>query len=412
LNESKATLLLRNYYFDRDYSDAGAVQSQRQEWAQGFIFKATSGYSPGHVGAGLDVLGLSGVKLDSSPDRTGTELLPYDHDDGRAPGSYGRLGLTAKFRVARTELRLGELMPELPILRFNDGRLLPQTFQGVQLQSKDIDNLTLICGALNRARGRASTDLTGMAVNGGSQESDRFYFAGGDYRATHALTLQYYAGQLQDYYLQQFAGLNHVLALTDDSSLTTDLRYFRTRSDGANGSASGREQGYRVTGYSAGEEGEIDNDLWSAAFTYRLHGHSLTLGYQSVSDNSNFVQINQGSIDKGAGGSSLYLWTDKMLLSFTRAGERTRFAQYGYDFAALGVPGLKASLMYLKGEHIQTAGGAQQSEWERDFSLDYVIQAGTLKGLGVAWRNGKSHSEAARNGDQNRLILNYTLPIF
>ncbi len=101
-----------------------------------------------------------------------------------------------------------------------------------------------------------------------------------------------------------------------------------------------------------------------------------------------------------------------MLLSFTRAGERTSFAQYGYDFAALGLPGLRASVMYLKGEHIQTTVGAQQSEWERDFSLDYVIQGGTFEGLGVAWRNGKSHSEAARNSDQNRLIINYTLALF
>lgn len=411
IDDSHANLAMRNFYFSSDNRDGAAKPSRTEEWAQGFLLDFRSGYTDGPVGFGVDATAMMGITLDSGRGRhAGGTMIPSQGDG--AADQWSSAGVTGRVRVRKSELRLGQLAPRLPVLVASDGRLLPQTFQGVQLQSKDIDNLTLIGGALNRARGRASTDLTGMAVNGGSQESDRFYFAGGDYRATHALTLQYYAGQLQDYYLQQFAGLNHVLALTDDSSLTTDLRYFRTRSDGANGSASGREQGYRVTGYSAGEEGEIDNDLWSAAFTYRLHGHSLTLGYQSVSDNSNFVQINQGSIDKGAGGSSLYLWTDKMLLSFTRAGERTRFAQYGYDFAALGVPGLKASLMYLKGEHIQTAGGAHQSEWERDFSLDYVIQAGTFKGLGVAWRNGKSHSEAARNGDQNRLILNYTLPIF
>jgi len=411
IDDSHANLAMRNFYFNSDNRDGTAKPSRTEEWAQGFLLDFRSGYTDGLVGFGVDATAMMGITLDSGRGRhAGGTMIPSDGD--RAADQWSSAGATAKMRVSKTELRLGQLAPKLPVLVSSDGRLLPQTFQGVQLQSKDIDNFTLIGGALNRARGRASTDLTGMAVNGGSQESDRFYFAGGDYRATDSLTLQYYAGQLEDYYLQQFAGLNHTLTLTDDSSLTTDLRYFRTRADGANGSASGREQGYTVAGYTADGNGEIDNDLWSAAFTYRLRGHSLTLGYQSVSDDSNFVQINQGSIDKGAGGSSLYLWTDKMLLSFTRAGERTGFAQYGYDFAALGVPGLKASVMYLKGEHIQTAGGAQQSEWERDFSLDYVIQAGTFKGLGVAWRNGKSHSEAARNGDQNRLILNYTLPIF
>lgn len=224
-------------------------------------------------------------------------MIPSDGDG--AADRWSSAGATAKMKMSQTELRVGQLMPRLPILVASDGRLLPQTFQGVQLQSSDIDNLTLIGGALNRARGRASTDLTGMAVNGGTQESDRFNFVGADYRATKTLLLQYYAGQLEDYYLQQFTGLNHTLALTDDSSLTTDLRYFRTRADGANGSSSGRSQGYTVGGYTKRSDGEIDNDLWSAAFTYRLRGHSLTLGYQRVSDDSNFVQINQGSIDKG-----------------------------------------------------------------------------------------------------------------
>lgn len=411
IGDSHANLSMRNFYFNSDNRDGTAQPSRTEEWAQGFLLDLRSGYTDGVVGFGVDATAMLGLTLDSGRGRhQGGSMIPSDGDG--AADRWSSAGATAKMKMSQTELRVGQLMPRLPILVASDGRLLPQTFQGVQLQSRDINNLTLIGGALNRARGRASTDLTGMAVSGGTQESDRFNFVGADYRATDSLLLQYYAGQLEDYYLQQFTGLNHTLALTDDSSLTTDLRYFRTRADGANGSSAGRSQGYTVGGYTKGGDGEIDNDLWSAAFTYRLQGHSLTLGYQSVSDDSNFVQINQGSIDKGAGGSSLYLWTDKMLLSFTRAGERTGFAQYGYDFAANGIPGLKASVIYLKGDHIQAAGGAEQSEWERDFSLDYVIQGGTFKGLGVAWRNGKSRSEAARNGDQNRLIINYTLPLF
>lgn len=411
LTDSHANLAMRNFYFNSDNRDGTAQPSKTEEWAQGFLLDVRSGFTEGTIGVGVDATAMLGITLDSGRGRhAGSTMIPSAGE--HAADQWGSAGATLKLKASKSELRVGQLMPKIPVLVASDGRVLPQTFQGAQLQSKEFENLTLVGGALNRARGRASTDLTGMAVSGGTQESDRFYFAGADYRASDALMLQYYVGELQDYYQQHFAGLNHTLALADDSSLTSDLRYFRTRSDGANGSASGRARGYTVGGYTANGDGEIDSDLWSAAFTYRLGGHSLMLGYQSVSDNSNFVQINQGSIDKGAGGSSLYLWTDKMLLSFTRAGERTGFAQYGYDFTALGVPGLKASVMYLKGEHIQTAGGAEQSEWERDFSLDYVIQSGTFKGLGVAWRNGKSHSEAARNGDQNRLIVNYTVALF
>ena len=191
------------------------------------------------------------------------------------------------------------------------------------------------------------------------------------------------------------------------------MRYFDTTSSGANGTASGRADGYRVGGFTRNGSGEIDNQTWSAIFTYTLGGHAFTGGYQSVSDDSNFVQLNQGSLPgKGAGGASIYLFTDRMLASFNRAGERTWFTQYAYDLAAAGVPGLRASLVYLKGDEIETTSGSDQQEWERDMALDYVIQGGTFKGLGFGWRYGVLRSEADANQDQNRLIVSYTLALF
>lgn len=54
----------------------------------------------------------------------------------------------------------------------------------------------------------------------------------------------------------------------------------------------------------------------------------------------------------------------------------------------------------------------KQSEWERDLALEYVVQSGPFKGLGLAWRTGESHTQAGRNGDQNRVILNYSIALF
>jgi hypothetical protein len=83
--DSTATFETRNMYFNRDFRDGtSAQQSKRDEWAQGFMLNFESGYTDGTVGFGLDALGMLGVKLDSSPDRTGTGLLPT-HDDGKPP---------------------------------------------------------------------------------------------------------------------------------------------------------------------------------------------------------------------------------------------------------------------------------------------------------------------------------------
>lgn len=417
ISDSKASLTLRNYYFDNDVKNTTNNNSAASEWGQGFILNYQSGFTEGTVGFGVDAVGMLGVRLDgggratkTGRDRTPGQLFPLE-TDGSAVDDFSKGGATAKARFSKTEARIGTLMPKLPILVSNDGRLLPQMFEGGMVTSNEIDNLTLTAGQIEHAVGRASSNSTGLAVDGGSEESNKFYFAGGDWKVTKDLTAQYYFANLEDYYDQHFVGLGHSLAL-GAGSLKTDLRYFRTTSDGKNGNAVGRDAGYSANTTFGDGSGEIDNNTWSAAFTYTLGAHAFMLGHQRVSDNSNFVQLNQGSlVDEGAGGSSVYLLTDRQINSFTRAGEHTTFGQYTFDFASLGVPGLKASAAYLKGTNIQRADGSQNKEWERDIALDYVFQDGALKGLGLAWRNGMLRGDATTDADQNRLIVSYTLPL-
>lgn len=409
IGDSKATLGFRNFYFNNDNRDGTAAPSKTEEWAQGFMLDFKSGYTDGTIGVGIDALGLMGVTLDSGRGRhVGSTMIPSNSDD-TAVDEWSRLGLTGKVRMSKTELRYGTLIPKLPILVANDGRVLPQTFEGGQITSSEFKDLTLIGGRIEHATGRGSTDQTGLAVAGGTRESNKFDFAGADWKVTKDLTAQYYFANLDDYYTQHFFGLLHTFTISESQSLKTDLRYFKTDSSGKNSSGT---SGYRISGYTKNGDGEIDNRTWSAALTYTVSAHAITAGYQSVSDGSNFTQLNQGSLaDKGAGGTSLYLYTDRLIQSFTRAGEQTAFGQYAYDFASLGVPGLKASVMYFSGDNIKTTSGRDQKEWERDFTLDYVVQSGALKNVGFGWRNGKSNSEASRNQDQNRVFVSYSIPL-
>ena len=82
--DGKAGLELRNFYFNRDYRQPVASQSYLEEWAQGFLLRYESGYTEGLFGLGVDALGLLGVRLDSSPERSGSGLLPYSTSDRRA----------------------------------------------------------------------------------------------------------------------------------------------------------------------------------------------------------------------------------------------------------------------------------------------------------------------------------------
>lgn len=420
ISDSKATLDLRNLYFNSDNRESQNYSGQTEEWGQGFILNFQSGYTEGTVGFGVDAIGLLGVRLDGGgrnvtpakpgQDRTPGQLFPLDND-GSAVSNYSKAGVTAKARISKTELRIGTLQPKLPAVTFNDGRLLPQLFEGGQITSSEIDGLTLTAGQLEHAKGRSSTDSRGLSIAGAnsgatSQFVNTFYFAGGDYKLTKDLTAQYYYGNLEDFYKQHFVGLIHNYGL-GGGNLKTDLRYFYSDSDGKNSSAAGRAEGYRSSGYwAAGDSDrfEVDNRTWSALFTYSHSGHELSAGYQQVSGNSAFPFLNQGD------GATSYLITDRQIGKFASAGERTWLAGYGYDFGKLGVPGLKASLTYLSGDNIDNATG-DKKEWERDFRLDYVLQEGALKGLGLSWRNASLRSEVANDTDENRLYVTYSLPL-
>lgn len=418
IEDSKASITARNFYINSDNRDGTANPSKQEEWGQGFIFNFASGYTQGTVGFGVDAIGLYGVKLDSgkgthyNANSAGKGGLVFPSDsDGRAVDDFSSLGLTAKVKVSKTELRLGTLLPKLPVVTSNDGRLLPQTFEGGQITSNDIENLTLVGGKLEHAKGRNSTNNDSLTIAGSNgatttktsnKRSNEFYFAGGDYKITKDLTAQYYYGNLEDFYKQHFLGLTHNWALPV-GAIKSDLRYFNSSSDGKNGNQEGRLAGYRSSGYQ-NNGGEVDNRTWSAKFTYSLQGHAVSAGYQRVNGTSDFPFLNQGD------GASAYLITDSQIGKFQRAGERTWLAQYAYDFAAIGVPGLTTSVIYLKGDNVATSAG-DKGEWERDFNLGYVVPEGTFKGLGLAWKNASLRSDVARNQDENRLIVSYTLPI-
>jgi len=411
IKDSKATLSLKNFYINQDVRNQDAPRSE--EWGQAFFLDYKSGFTEGPVGFGLDVLAMHAIRLDGGGrsgkadiERTPGGMFPLE-SNGKGKTDFGRVGVTGKLRFSKTEARLGTLLPKMPVLVYNDGRLLPQLFHGAQITSNEIDNLSLTAGKIEHSTERNSGDSHGLSIGGANsgsraQFSNEFYFAGADYKATKDLLLQYYYGNLRDFYKQHFFGLVHDWKLPV-GSLKTDLRYFYSDSDGKNESASGRAEGYVSSG-ADGSSGEVDNNLWSALFTYSLAGHALSAGYQKVSGDSDFPNIFQGS------GRSLYLITDSQLGKFASAGENSWVAKYAYDFAQVGVPGLKASLAYVSGDDIDAAG-SDKREWERNIRVDYAIQGGPLKGVGLSWRNAALRGNDSRDLDENRLIVTYSIPL-
>lgn len=397
VEDSHGTLTLRNYYLDRDYKDDGAKTAAR-EWAQGFIMNMESGFTEGTVGFGLDVRGLLGVKLDSSPDRSGTELLPVSASDKRAADDYSRLAPTAKLRFAQTTVKTGDVSIFLPFAFASPSRLLPQTFRGTTLSSKDIDGLTLNTGYIDRINKRDSTDYQAMTIASPNRRfnatatTSHLAYLGGDYQVNPDLSLRAYHAEVADLYQQDTLALLHNLPL-GNGVLTSDLRSFFSREDGS------------------AKAGEVDNRNLSALFGYKFGGHRVSLGYMHSTGDTATPYISGTEL---MGMSELTMSSD-----FLNAKERTWQAIYDYDFAASGLPGLKSRLRYVRGDNIELAAFNAEERKEREFQMElgYVVQSGPLKNVGLMarksiYRNDFPAGAAFRDENQTRFLVLYTLPIW
>ncbi|HDS1743947.1 MULTISPECIES: OprD family outer membrane porin [Pseudomonas] len=420
VEDATSSLSTRGLYFENDVRERGGAD-QRQS-AMGIRLDLNSGYTPGLLGFGLEVQALVGIGLGGGIDNqsaTTVNTVTPVNSDGSPVDEWSRMGGNAKLKLSATELKIGNaLAPNLPVLVSNNSRVMPQIFEGAMLTSKEFRSVTVTGGKITDGSSRASSNYSALAANGGARGSNGFWFAGADWAVTKNLLVQYYHAELEDYYKQNFFGLVHTYPIASGHTLKTDLRFFENDSEGRVGSS-----GYvfnNAGGY-ARKLGQVDNTTWSATFTYSTGGHALLVGYQSIGDDGAMVYVNPGSVRdgkgslEGQGGASVYLYTDVMANTFVRAGEDTTYAQYSYDFAATGIPGLKASVMYLSGRNIKdrAGGGQEYSEWERDLRLDYVIQSGPLKNFGATLMRGSFRTEVPGNQggadiDQTRLYLNYS----
>lgn len=380
-DDATASLNLRNFYINRDYNDSAYSRSRSEEWTQNFIFDARSGYTPGVVGFGVDVLGMWSLKLDGGKGTAGTGLLPI-HDDGRPAGDYGRLAVAAKAKVSNTELKVGEWVAALPVLRADDGRSLPQTFQGAHLKSGEIKGLTLHVGQM---RGNSPRDDGSMEdfIYAGAK-SDRFNFAAGEYRfANNRTGVAVWYAELKDIYQQQYYNLTHSQPV-GNWQLNANLGHFIGSDDGSK------------------KAGKLDNKTTSLFLSAKTGSQTFHVGLQRVNGDTGWMRVN------GSSGGTLA--NDSFNSSYDNAKERSWQVRYDYDFAGFDIPGLTFMTRYISGDNIHVGTITDGKEWGRESELAYTIQSGLFKTLNIKWRNSSMRRDySSLSFDENRLIFNYPL---
>jgi len=389
LNDAKGKFSASNIYFNRDFRD-GTGQNKREEWGQGFRLDWRSGFTQGPVGFGIDVNAALGIKLDSSPSRTGSGLL-RQNSDGSIDDEFSRVHVTGKAEFSKTQLRFGSHIPKLPVVTASTSRLLPQVFEGTLLQSKQISGLTLTAARFSRVIQRQATGTESMRLissNGrypGNRQADHLTLIGADWNITPKQMLRYWAADFEDIYRQHFLGFNGSLPL-GSGSLSADVRVFSSKDSGK------------------ALAGEIDNRALSSLFSYKIGAQKWGLGWQQMNGKTGFAHIR---------GTDPYLINFAQIGDFAEAGERSWYVRYDLDFAGLSVPGLSFMARYIQGDQARIptrfATHGKESESEGGLELKYVVQDGPLKDLSFRLRNAYYRSDFARNADETRVIIDYSI---
>jgi len=415
VEDSSLNLLVRNYYFNRDNKDGA---NDQKDWTQGIWGNFSSGYTQGLIGVGVDAFGYLAIKLDGGDGTGGTGNMSRDAD-GDVNDSQGKAGAAAKFRISKTELKVGDMQPSTaPVFAVGGSRILPQTASGFQLQSSEVKDLDLEAGHFYSATSQDRNARNGglFATYAGVEANSIDYF-GGKYGITDNLSASLYGAKLEDVWNQYYANLNYTIPMGGDQSLNLDGNIYNTKDTGD------------------AKAGDISNTTFSlaAAFSF-LKAHTITVAFQKVNGDTPFDYIGVGKNNRG--GDSIFLANSIQYSDFNGPNEKSAQVRYDLKMAEYGVPGLSFMTRYVKGWDIDGSGAPANSAYrfsdptkanfgqpfygedgkhnETNFEAKYVVQSGPAKDLSVRLRQAWHFANADEGeGDvkEFRVIVDYPLSI-
>ena len=367
IDDSNVQLKFKNFYLDREYGDNRSDKNWGS-WSQAITLDAKSGYADlGTVQVGLDVLIQHALRLngrDQNPDW----VLP--HNGTKQARDFGQVGATLKAKVSATELRIGQILPATPVVHFDPSRQLLTTYNGVWLESKDIDKTKITLGYLDSINARYENQAHDFNLwprpldTALAQENNGMYVAGVDYQATPELGLSYFYGDVTNIYRQNYVGLSYNKKLDDQNKIATHIRYFDNQESG--------DALY----------GELDNQAISLRGAWTHGNHMIDAGYQQMfgdhGNNAAFFPSLSGWVPQ----PYLVNWS---VASFIREEEKSWSLGYSFNFKDVGLPGLSATVRHYDGWNIKNANGTRGKEDEDNLILNYVLPEGKFKGLALQY---------------------------
>jgi hypothetical protein len=306
---------------------------------------------------------------------------------GRDPGATGLLrpdgdGLSVlgqvwgKLRVGVATATLFRQEIELPFINGDDTRMIPNMFEAYRLDIKPSDVFRLGFAYVTREKTKTSAEFRPMSEVAGVRGVDRgtsvvgFLFGAKD--ATYIGAVNELTWDLLNI---AYVEASKTWQLADGFQLRGELQFIDQES-----------VGHELLG----------------SFATQLYGASLIASYRSAVLTVAFTSTADGSeILRPFGGVPAF--NSLMISDFDGAGENSWGVGLSYDFARIGLTGVKAFANYAHGEL-----PANQHEDEIDGTIDYRIDRGPLKNFWLRFRYAHNAPSNQAATEDFRVILNYT----
>jgi hypothetical protein len=319
-------------------------------------------------------LGLAGYTtqpLATPHDPGGTNLL---RPNGDGFSVLGQAWARIKTEPVTTTLFRQEM--ELPFINGDDTRMIPNRFEAYRLDVHPSDVFRFGFAYVTREKTKTSAEFRPMSEVAGVPGTDRGTSVAGFVLGSKERA---YVGAINeltwDLLNIAYAEAGRTWQFQDDFQLRGEIQFIDQRS--------------------VGEEllGQFATQLYGASLSASYRSAIVSLSFTSTADDSKILRPFGG----------VPAFNSLMISDFDGAGENSVAVGLSYDFARLGLNGMKAFASYAYGD---LPDG--RHEQEIDVTADYRVGGGLLKNLWLRLRYGHNSPSNLAATDDFRAILNYT----
>ncbi len=434
---------LRSNMFYWDWENPSAVTEDNFSWGVGGSLVYSTGYLEG-LGATAGMYTTHTIATDNTVTVDG---LIYDTGASgkdtysRATGSGSHIDVLAlsylEYKVSQSSIKIGRQIFESAMLRSNDTKMIPNTFEGCALESHERKETKLRLAYFTRQKLRDHRDFHSIIAYEGYQ-ADGGYTQNDDGAAHRGLSVsniqaaskdvepEMFVATIQDrsiqglklnldgMYIDGFvssavAEANYRIKLEDGWSLTPGVRYFHQMDEGA-----GRIGGAALSGAfgldktassqelaSYKDPDSVEGGAWMARVKLSKGAGQLTAGYSSVLDKADLIAPWRGFPTAG--------YTRSMAQYNWEANTRSWMIQSVYDFGMSGIiEGLRGAIDYAYMDYDQTKIDAKTIyRTDRDIiHLDAFKTFDSVKNVELKFRAAMVNSEKSPHLDEDYTSYN------